>query len=71
MNEGDVVILNNTGQAGTLTEFLTSETVQVILRSLEIWHGPVSSCRLPQSREELDAAPLEVERPVHKRRKKP
>ena len=70
IDEGSVVLLNTTGQAGTVTEFLTAETIQVLLRSGELWHGPVSAVRLPQSPEELSAAPIEFEKPAPKRTKR-
>lgn len=71
MHEGDVVLLLSSGQAGTITS-LTNESASVLLRNGYLWHGPVSQLRFPQSQEDLDAAPIDVEIHEPKRqRKKP
>ncbi len=67
MNEGDVVICA-TGQAGTCTQ-ITGDSIEILLRSGELWHGPKSQCRLPQSEADLAAAPVDVERPEPKRKR--
>lgn len=68
MTEGTVVITTDSGQAGTVI-LVYGDSAQVLLANGEIWQGQVRMLRLPQSREELDAAPLNVERVVPKPRK--
>ena len=67
---GDVVIINTTGQAGTVSEILAPDMLQVILRNGEVYHGAPTSVRIPQSQEDLDAAPIDVDRLVPKKPKK-
>jgi hypothetical protein len=60
MEEGSVVICG-TSQAGTVVMNAKGD-LMVLLTNGNIWFGPSSQCRLPQSREDLDACPLEVDR---------
>lgn len=63
-----LVVICGSGQAGTLTH-INGDAVEVLLRSGEIWTGPSSQVREPQSAEDLAAAPVTVERPEPKRKK--
>lgn len=69
MHEGTVVILMSTGQAGTVTH-VSGDSAAVLLRNLDIWSGPINQLRLPQSQEEMDMAPIDVERHEPKRKRK-
>lgn len=62
--EGDVVICA-TSQAGTIAQ-ITGDSVWVFLRNFDIWVGATHGIRLPQSQEDLDACPVDVERPEPK-----
>lgn len=68
MKEGDLTIVD-TGQAGTVVQ-VSGTTIQVLLRSGEIWAGEVSRCREPQSPEDLAVAPIEVPRLEPKRKRR-
>lgn len=67
--EGDIVLLNTSGQAGTLSAYLTPDFVAVILRCGDLWYGNPASLRIPQSAEELAAAPITVEKIVPRQKK--
>lgn len=69
VEEGSVVLLCSTGQAGTIIS-VSNENAFVLLRNGDIWVGPTNQLRLPQSTEELEFAPIDVERPAPKRKKK-
>ena len=60
IKEGSVVV-SGTGQAGTACDFKGSD-IAVLLRNGDIWIGPVHQCHIPQSQEELDACPIDVDR---------
>lgn len=64
-NEGNVVICP-TGQAGTVVEVLLG-AAWVLLRNGDIWVGEIFRLRLPQSQEDLDFCPINVERLETKR----
>lgn len=66
--EGVVVIVSDTGQAGTVL-WTSADRVSVLLRNGEVWYGPVSMVREPQSPEDLSAAPIDVPRPEPKRKR--
>lgn len=59
IKEGDVVIVG-TGQAGTLIN--TGSQFAVLLRNGDLWYGHPGLVRIPQSQEDLDAAPIEFDR---------
>jgi len=59
ISEGSVVIVSS-GQAGTVIQ--ASGDFWVLLTNGDIWVGSPSRVYLPQSREELDAAPLNYDR---------
>ncbi len=61
---GDVVIVG-TGQAGTVDEL--ADDIWVLLRNGDIWVGPYHKARHPQSQEDLDMCPIDVERLEAKR----
>ena len=65
MIEGKVVIVS-TGQAGTLIQ-IDGKDVWVLLRNLDIWTGKLSQIFEPQSKEHLDACPIDVPRIEAKR----
>lgn len=65
--DGDVVLCGS-GQAGTIIMVL-KDVVHVLLRNGNIWTGSITQCRFPQSQEDLDCAPLEVERIAPKPKK--
>lgn len=65
MNPGIIVIVD-TGQVGTVV-WTTNDSIEVLLRNGDIWTGNVKLCRLPQGQEELDLAPIDVERQETKR----
>jgi hypothetical protein len=54
------VVICTTGQAGTVI-WATATDLGIRLRNGDLWAGPSSQCRYPQSREELDAAPKNVD----------
>jgi len=60
MEIGDVVICETT-QAGTIVQ-KDKEDTWVLLRNGDIWVGLSYNCRLPQSKEDLDACPINVKR---------
>lgn len=64
MKPGTVVIVP-TGQSGTVCDGSS-----VILTNGDIWTGDLDHCYEPKSQEELDAAPLEVEKFNHKEKPK-
>ncbi len=68
MKEGDVVICD-TGQAGTLILSFGSES-QVLLRNGDVWVGDIKRLRLPQGAPDLEACPIDVERPESKAKKR-
>lgn len=68
VNEGAVVIVADTGQAGCVW-WSTSETASVRLLNGDIWTGAVNLLRLPQSPEELAVAPIDVPRHESKRKR--
>lgn len=68
MDEGTVVIVGS-GQAGTVW-WCAGVQVAVILRNNEVWSGAISQCRVPQTPEELDLAPLDVVSKPERRRTK-
>lgn len=70
MREGDVVIVGDTGQVGTLTYIGGPGQTQVLLRNGDVWTGDLNRLRLPQDQAEVDAAPLNVERVPLKRKKR-
>lgn len=57
---GDVVIISS-GQAGTIWH-ITDGIVAVILRCKDIWYGPEYEIRLPSSKKELKACPIELDK---------
>jgi hypothetical protein len=59
--EGTVVICA-TGQAGTVIDDQNKDNLWVLLANGNIWHGAEFQCREPQSQEDLDACPLDVDR---------
>jgi len=61
IKEGSVVICA-TGQAGTVVDDSIDTNICVLLRNSDLWFGPAYQCRLPQSKEDLDACPLDVDR---------
>lgn len=60
INVGDVVI-SGTGQAGTVVCFGKDEAC-VLLRNGDLWYGPCHQVRKPQNQEDLDSAPIDVDR---------
>lgn len=60
MKPGDVVIVNETKQAGTITEFHSGEA-EVLLANNDIWNGESRGIRAC-SQEEAEAAPREFDR---------
>ena len=58
--EGDVVIVNS-GQAGTVIGI--GPDLSVLLVNGDIWHGKHGMARYPQDQADLDACPLNVEKP--------
>ena len=62
--EGSVIICGS-GQAGSIVQI--AEDVWVLLRNGDIWVGPQHRLRFPQSQEDLDQAPIDVERAEQKR----
>lgn len=60
IGEGTVVIVSS-GQAGTVV-YCDQHNITVLLRNLCLWQGKRSQVYVPQSQEEVDAAPLEVDR---------
>jgi hypothetical protein len=58
-SEGDVVIVA-TGQAGTVCAI--GRELCVFLANGDLWYGMDSTCRFPQDKADLDAAPREVDR---------
>lgn len=54
---GDVVIVA-TGQAGTI--YWITDEVCVLLRCGDCWYGQEYEIRLPSSKKELKACPIEV-----------
>lgn len=69
MMEGLVVLVAPSGQAGTVVS-VNGESIWVLLRNGELWVGPSSMIREPQSDEDLAAAPVEVSRPEPKRKRR-
>ena len=68
-NEGDIVI-TSTGQAGCV-QWQIGQEVSVLLRNGNIWIGNAHSCRKPQSQEELDMCPIDIqEQPAKKPNKR-
>lgn len=67
VNEGMVVLID-TGQAGCVW-WTTSEIASVRLLNGDIWTGAIKLLRLPQSPEELAAAPVDVARNEPKRKR--
>jgi hypothetical protein len=66
--EGTVVVVD-TGQAGTVIH--ASQTMlMVCLANSDMWYGAPSQAYLPTTREELDAAPLNIDRFSQSRRRK-
>lgn len=59
--QGTVVIIP-TGQAGSVVDDQQSDNLWVLLRNGNIWHGADFQCREPQSQEDLDACPVDVDR---------
>lgn len=57
--EGMVVIIPS-GQAGTIS-YIDSD-IYVFLANGDLWHGTANMIHEPQSREHLDACPLNVDR---------
>jgi hypothetical protein len=57
--EGEVVIIG-TGQAGTVISL--NKDYCVLLANGDLWYGFESQMRYPQSKEDLDACPLNVDR---------
>lgn len=60
IEEGTVVIVA-TGQAGTVIQ-CDQQNVTVLLSNQCLWQGKRSQVYIPQSKEELDAAPVEIDR---------
>jgi hypothetical protein len=69
MKPGDIVILLETGQAGTI-EWLSSDLVCVHTRNGEIWTGPVGAVHPNPTAEEQSVAIIEPERKVSPTMKK-
>ena len=65
MIEGKVVIVS-TSQAGTIAQ-IDGKNVWVLLRNHDIWTGNLSQVYEPQSKEHLDACPIDVPRIEAKR----
>jgi len=65
MIEGDVVICA-TSQAGSIVQ-IDGKNVWVLLRNHDIWTGLLSQTYKPQSKEHLDACPIDVARVEAKR----
>lgn len=61
INEGAVVIVATTGQAGTFVG-QNSQHAGVLLANGDMWYGHAGEMREPQDQADLDAAPLEVDR---------
>ena len=59
-SEGDVVICG-TGQAGTVCQL--GPNLWVLLTNGYIWCGSESMARYPQDQADLDAAPLNIDKP--------
>lgn len=59
MIEGDVVIVG-TGQAGSIIHI--GNDIWVLLANANLWIGPSHQVRFPQSQEDLDSCPKEVDR---------
>jgi hypothetical protein len=66
---GDVAICGS-GQAGTIIQ-VDSNDLWILLRNGDIWTGRAHECRHPQSQEDLDAAPINVNRLESKRLLRP
>lgn len=62
--EGTVVIILTT-QAGTIVQ--EGKDLWVLLRNGDMWVGSERQVRLPQDQNDLDACPVDVERPEPKR----
>jgi uncharacterized protein YaiI (UPF0178 family) len=60
LKEGQVVITNDTGQAGTVCGFVNG--IMVLLQNGDIWHGSENSLRFPQDKADLEAAVLNFDR---------
>ena len=70
MKEGTVVIVA-TGQCGTIVAIASAiYGAIVLLRNGEMWQGPLAMCHEPQSAEEMESAPLEVEKEKPKKRRR-
>jgi hypothetical protein len=65
IEEGLIVIIG-TGQCGTVSEIIGND-IWVLLRNGDIWVGPLNRVRMPQSQEDQDACPVNVERLETKR----
>jgi hypothetical protein len=61
INEGDVVIVSPSGQAGTFIGG-SKEQSSVLLRNGDLWHGRAAEMRHPQGQEDLDATPIDVDK---------
>jgi hypothetical protein len=59
--EGVIVIVCSTGQAGTVVQNNNNE-LWILLANGDICVCQANRVRLPQSQEDLDACPLDVER---------
>ncbi len=68
LEEGHVVIVS-TSQAGTIVQ-LCGTDAWVLLQNNDLWVGPQKQCQFPQSREHLDACPVDVERFEERERRK-
>lgn len=60
VEEGTVVVVG-TGQVGTVVH-CDQQNVTVLLANLCLWYGKRSQVYIPQTTEELAAAPVEVDR---------
>lgn len=67
LEEGHVVIVA-TGQAGTIVQ-LGGTDIWVLLNNHDVWVGSSKQVQFPQSREHLDACPIDVERFEERERK--
>lgn len=56
---GNMVIVNTTGQCGTVW-YITDKEVAVLLANRDIWYGDHWDVRLPSSDQELKACPRDV-----------
>lgn len=55
------VVICVTGQAGTVVDE-SGDQVCVLLQNGDLWHGPAHDVRLPQGKEDLEAAIVNVDR---------